>query len=134
MAYPNFVSLPIAAAVAAFGLFTLVPAALAQSTGTDPANAPRVNTDEGFSSPDSGGGIFSDSTSPLDLINRAILANDRSPSDFRRQHRNQISTEADNFRTLQQDALRRQQSQSGAPDTIDAIPSDNNVIAPETGE
>lgn len=133
MAYPSFVSRVVAAAVVAFGGLTLAPAALAQSTGTDPADAPRVNTDEGFSSPDSGGGIFSDSTSPLDLINRAVLANDRSPSDFRRQHRNQINDQANTFRTLQQDALRRQQAQSGASETIDVIPS-ADVIAPETGE
>jgi hypothetical protein len=123
MAYPTFVSRPVAAAIAALGLLVLAPAALAQSTGTDPTRAPRVDANEGFGTTDAGGGLFGESASPFDLIHRAVLMNDRSSSDFRRQHRGRISDEATNFRTLQQDALRRQQDQTEAPE----------MVAPETG-
>ncbi|MGB6014994.1 MAG: hypothetical protein WBG32_09715 [Nodosilinea sp.] len=124
MAYPTFVSRPVAAAIATLGLLCLAPAALAQSTSTDPTSAPRVDTNEGFGSSDANGGLFGESASPFDLIHRAVLMNDRNSSDFRRQHRGRISDEASNFRTLQQDALRRQQAPTAAPE----------VVAPETGE
>ncbi|PZV02623.1 MAG: hypothetical protein DCF32_14875 [Leptolyngbya sp.] len=108
-------------------MLVLAPAALAQSTATDPSSTPRVDTNEGFSDSDANGGLFGESSSPFDLIHRAVLMNDRTPSDFSRQHRGRISNEASNFRTLQQDALRRQQSQSTQPEITE-------VIAPETGE
>lgn len=124
MASPNCLSRPLAAAIAAASLLVLAPAALAQSTATDPSRTPRVDTNEGFGDSDANGGIFGESASPFDLIHRAVLMNDRSPTDFSRQHRGRISDEASNFRTLQQDALRRQQTQ----------PEASEVAAPETGE
>ncbi|MBW4484101.1 MAG: hypothetical protein KME14_16310 [Tildeniella torsiva UHER 1998/13D] len=124
MAYPIFTSRPLAAAIAAASLLVMAPAALAQSTATDPSRTPRVDTNEGFGDSDANGGIFGESSSPFDLIHRAVLMNDRTPSDFSRQHRGRISNEASNFRTLQQDALRRQQTQPEAAD----------VTAPATGE
>ncbi|WP_017298190.1 hypothetical protein [Nodosilinea nodulosa] len=130
MAYLSFLSRSAAVAIAAFSL--LAPAALAQTAGTDPDQPVRVNADEGFTSADDTNNVFGDSSSPFDLIHRAVLANDRTPSDFRREHRNQINAEASNFRTLQQDALRRQQAQSqGAGTTL--MPPETEV-APATGE
>jgi hypothetical protein len=124
MAHTNSFSRPLAAAIAAASLLVLAPAALAQSTATDPSRTPRVDTNEGFGDSDANGGIFGESSSPFDLIHRAVLMNDRTPSDFSRQHRGRISNEASNFRTLQQDALRRQQAQPTAPE----------VTTPATGE
>lgn len=114
MASPNFLSRPMAVAVAAASLLVLAPAALAQSTATDPSRAPRVDTNEGFGDSDANGGIFGESSSPFDLIHRAVLMNDRTPGEFSRQHRGRISDEASNFRTLREDALRRQQTQPAA--------------------
>ncbi|MBD2230184.1 hypothetical protein [Phormidium tenue] len=127
MAYPIFSPKPVAVAIAAASLLVLAPAALAQSTATDPSRTPRVDTNEGFGDSDANGGIFGESSSPFDLIHRAVLMNDRSPSDFSRQHRGRISDEALNFRTLQQNALRRQQSQPTQTEATEAVPS-------ETGE
>lgn len=124
MAYPNFLSGPVAVAIAAASLLVLAPAALAQSTATDPSRTPRVDTNEGFGDSDANDGIFGESSSPFDLIHRAVLMNDRSSTDFSRQHRGRISDEALNFRTLQQNALRRQQPQIEATE----------VITPTTGE
>jgi hypothetical protein len=94
--------------VVAFGFLALAPAALAQSTGTDPNSAPRVDASEGFGSAEPSGGAFGDSGSLFDLIHRATLANDRTPGEFSRQHRGRISDETANYRTLQQEALQRQ--------------------------
>ncbi|MBD2114535.1 MULTISPECIES: hypothetical protein [Cyanophyceae] len=127
MAYPNFLSRPVAAVIAAASLLVLAPAALAQSTATDPSRTPRVDTNEGFGDSDANDGIFGESSSPFDLIHRAVLMNDRSSTDFSRQHRGRISDEALNFRTLQQDALRRQQPQPAQTEATE-------VITPETGE
>lgn len=124
MAYPNFLSRPVAVAIAAATLLVLAPAALAQSTATDPTRTPRVDTNEGFGDSDANGGIFGESSSPFDLIHRAVLMNERSSTDFSRQHRGRISDEALNFRTLQQNALRRQQPQ----------PEVTEAITPDTGE
>lgn len=127
MADPNFASRPVAAALAVFGLLALAPAALAQSTATDPTRAPRVDAGEGFGTSDANGGIFGESASPFDLIHRAVLMNGRTSSDFSRQHRGRMSDEASNFRTLQQNALRRQQAPAAPPEAV--VPE-----APETGE
>ncbi|MGB3138929.1 MAG: hypothetical protein WBG38_05435 [Nodosilinea sp.] len=126
MAYPNFVHRSVAAAIrraapagiVALGLLSLAPATLAQSTGADPIQAPRVDTNEGFGSSDANSDGFGGTGSPFDLIHRAMSANDRSPGEFSRQYRGHISTEADSFRTLQQDALRRQQAQPEAPEVV----------------
>ncbi|MBW4463164.1 MAG: hypothetical protein KME47_23425 [Nodosilinea sp. WJT8-NPBG4] len=124
MAYLNFLSRPVTVAIAAASLLVLAPAALAQSAATDPSRTPRVDTNEGFGDSDANGGIFGESSSPFDLIHRAVLMNERTPTDFSRQHRGRISNEALNFRTLQQNALRRQQPQVEATE----------VITPDTGE
>ncbi|MFQ4137541.1 hypothetical protein PGN35_014585 [Nodosilinea sp. PGN35] len=124
MAYPSFVFRPAAAATAVLGLLALAPVALAQSTATDPTRAPRVDASEGFGTSDASGGLFGESASPFDLIHRAVLMNGRTSSDFSRQHRGRISNEASNFRTLQQDALRRQQAPVATPE----------ATVPETGE
>ena len=116
MAYPHLQPSSIFAAfrraipagIAAFGLLALAPTVMAQATGADPTDTPRVDTNEGFGSTDSSGGIFGESSSPFDLIHRAVLMNETSLSDFNRQHRGRITSEAANYRTLQQEALRRQ--------------------------
>ncbi|MGG6237461.1 hypothetical protein ACQ4N7_02385 [Nodosilinea sp. AN01ver1] len=122
MASPNFLSRPVAAAIAALALLSLAPAALAQSTSTDPTRAPRVDPNEGFGNTDANTGLFGENASPFDLIHRAVLMNDRSASDFSRQHRGRINTAAENFRILQQNAVREQQPGLEAPEA-----------APETG-
>lgn len=112
MAYPKQLSRPLAAAIAAAALLA-APAALAQRT--DPASTPRVDAAEGFGSSDASGGIFGDSASPFDLIHRAVLMNERSATDFSRQHRGRISDEASNYRTLQREALQRQAQPAAVP-------------------
>ncbi len=115
MAYPKQLSRPLAAAIAAVGLL-VAPAALAQSTtSTDPSRTPRVDAAEGFGSSDASSGIFGENASPFDLIHRAVLMNERSASDFGRQHRGRISDEASNYRTLQREALQRQAQPAAVP-------------------
>lgn len=115
MAYPKQLSRPLAAAISTVALLAS-PAALAQSTtGTDPANTPRVDAAEGFGSSDASGGLFGENASPFDLIHRAVLMNERSASDFGRQHRGRISDEASNYRTLQREALQHQAQPTAVP-------------------
>ena len=124
MAYPNRQCRPISATirnlvpigVATFGLMALVPAALAQDTGTDPTNTPRVDANEGFGSSESSGNIFGEGTSALQLIHRAVLMNETSMSDFSRQQRNRINDAAATYRTLQRDAFSRQAQPEAAGD------------------
>ncbi|PSR17896.1 hypothetical protein C8255_10190 [filamentous cyanobacterium CCP3] len=118
MAYPTSISRPVAAAIAALALLSLAPAALAQSTSTDPTRAPRVDPNEGFGNTDANSGLFGENASPFDLIHRAVLMNDRSASDFSRQHRGRIDSAAEQFRVLQQNAVREQQAGSEAPEVI----------------
>jgi hypothetical protein len=108
---------PVAAALATLGLLALAPGVWAQSNSSDPSEAPRVDADEGFASPDSSGG-FGGSASPFDLIHRAVLSNGTSMEDFNRQQRGHLNTEADNFRSLQQEALRQQPS----PEAVETTP------------
>ena len=115
MAYPKQLSRPLAAAIAAVALLA-APAALAQSTpGTDPTSIPRVNAAEGFGSSDASGGIFGEGGSPFDLIHRAVLMNERSATDFSRQHRGRITDAASDYRTLQREALQRQAQPAAVP-------------------
>jgi hypothetical protein len=97
-----------AGVLALLGVMATMPSALAQTTSTDPAQTPVVNTNEGFGTTDSSSGVFGESGSPFDLIHRAVLMNEMSLSDFSRQHQNRMSNEAANFRVLQQEAIRRQ--------------------------
>lgn len=114
MAYPKRLFRPLAAAISAMAL--LAPAALAQSTtGTDPASTPRVDAAEGFGSSDANSGIFGENASPFDLIHRAVLMNERSATDFSRQHRGRISDAASDYRTLQRQALERQAQPAAVP-------------------
>jgi hypothetical protein len=69
-----------------------------------------VDPNEGFSNNESSDSPFGGNTdSPFDLIHRAVLMNEMSLSDFSRLHQNRMNTEADNFRALQQEAIRQQQ-------------------------
>jgi len=90
------------------GILTVASAAFADAAANDPTTAPVVDPNAGFSSPDSGGGIFDDASGPMDLIHRAVLMNDMSLSDFNRQQQGRIAEEASTFRQLQQEALQRQ--------------------------
>ncbi|QQE66109.1 hypothetical protein GFS31_28060 [Leptolyngbya sp. BL0902] len=107
---------------AGVGLLTVLgltaPTVLAQSTATsDPTAPPVVNPGAGFGTNESSDNPFGGNTnSPFDLIHRAVLMNEMSLSDFSRIHQNRMSTEAANFRTLQQEALRRQQAGLEATD------------------
>jgi hypothetical protein len=115
MAYLRQWSRPTAVVLAALGLLAVAPGVLAQST--DPAQQQRVNAAEGFGSADTSGGVFGESSSPFDLIHRAVLMNERSRDDFSRQHQGRINSAANDFRTQQQEALRRQ-SQPAAEEAI----------------
>lgn len=113
--------------VAGVGLAAIVgwlaPSALAQSAPTsDPTPPQVVDPNAGFGTTENretpfGGGA----NTPFDLIHRAVLMNDMSLSDFSRIHQNRMSTEAANFRALQQEALRRQQAGQESP-TPEAAP------------
>lgn len=97
-----------AGVLASLGLAVTVPAAWAQSQNINPDGDTVVDPNAGFGSTDGSNGLFGEGSSPFDLIHRAVLMNEMSLSDFSRQHQNQISNEAANFRVLQQEALRRQ--------------------------
>lgn len=119
MAYQNWFLSPLAGTLAAAGLLVSAPVVLAQATGSDPTSVPVVDTNAGFNDPDSGGGnLFNDASGPMDLIHRAVLMNEMSLSDYSRQQQGRISTEAANFRTLQQEAIRQQEAAgtAGTPD------------------
>lgn len=128
MTYPRQLSRSVAAmckaipvGIAALGLLNLTSTALAQSTtSTDPTRAPRVDAAEGFSSNDASGGLFGESGSAFNLIHRAVLMNERSLTDFSRQHRGRINSEATNFQNLQREALQRQ--------------AQPEIVTPATGE
>lgn len=90
---------------AVLGLFGAATSSFAQTSGSG-ATSPN----DGYMSPEGNNDLFSDPSGPMDLIHRAILMNNMSLSDFRAQQGNRISTEADRFRQLQQEAIRNQQS------------------------
>jgi hypothetical protein len=108
---------------AMLGVLVATPGVMAQST--DPAQQPVVDPNAGFSSPDSsGGGLFDDTSGPMDLIHRAVLMNNMSLGEFRQQHQNRMSEEASNFLLLQQQAIReRGASASETPTAVEETPS-----------
>ncbi len=120
----------LAASVGLVVVLGLAPNTLAQSpTPTSDPTAPVVvDPNEGFGSNESSESPFGGGTnSPFDLIHRAVLMNEMSLSDFSRMHQNRISTEAANFRALQQEAIRQQQAgQSAEPEATPAMPSADN--------
>jgi hypothetical protein len=81
---------------------------LPAATTTDSSGAPVVDTNAGFGNTEASQGLFGESSSPFDLIHRAVLMNEMSLSDFSRQHQNRVSREAANFRVMQQEAIRQQ--------------------------
>ncbi|MBU6228378.1 MAG: hypothetical protein KGQ93_01620 [Cyanobacteria bacterium REEB459] len=115
MIHPLKLSSLWAATVAMATLVALTPVALAQSASTDPRAEPVVDPNTGFTSADSGNGLFGQSSSPFDLIHRAVLMNDMSLSDFSHQHQNRMSSEAASFRQQQQQVLKGQSTQGQAP-------------------
>jgi hypothetical protein len=119
MASPTSFSRSLTAALATLGLLALAPATLAQST--DPGRTPRVNATDGFGSSEAAGGLFGESSSPFDLIHRAVLMNSTSQQDFNRMQRGHFNNEAANFRLRQQEALRQQQQPPLQP-TPEVIP------------
>lgn len=106
-------------AAAISSLLALSPA-LAQETETGTASV--LNPNDGFTSPDGGSDLFSDPMGPMDLIHRAVLMNDMSLTEFRQQQQDRISSEAANFRQLQQQAIRQQ-----AQPTPQTEPTDGNL-------
>jgi hypothetical protein len=107
-------SCALASILAALGLVVVVPGVWAQAQTVNPDGDTVVDPNAGFGSTDGSNGLFGESSSPFDLIHRAVLMNEMSLSDFSRQHQNRISTEATNFRTLQQEAIRRQAASEAA--------------------
>ena len=122
---------PLAAGLGLVAVLLAAPGALAQSPTptSDPATPVVVDTNEGFGNNESSDSPFGGNTnSPFDLIHRAVLMNEMSLSDFSRQHQNRMSTEAANFRALQQEAIRRQQAglESAEQEAIPVVPSVDN--------
>lgn len=114
--------------VTTLGLMGAAPS-WAQSLPTNaPSSSPVVDPNAGFNTTDSNENPFGGNTnSPFDIIHRAVLMNEMSLSDFSRQHQNRMSTEAANFRALQQEAIRQQQAgESTGPDAIPGVPSAGN--------
>ncbi|HSM81959.1 MAG TPA: hypothetical protein VLS96_09740 [Nodosilinea sp.] len=114
----------MALAVAVLGVLAAAPGALAQTAEVDPAEPPRVDAGTGFTSAEDRGDVFGESANPFDLIHRAVLMNETSLNDFSRQHRGRMSNEASNFRTLQQEALRRQAETEAGDPAPEAAPID----------
>jgi hypothetical protein len=121
----------LAAGMGLIAVLLAAPNALAQSPipTSDPTAPVVVDPNEGFSSNESSESPFGGNTnSPFDLIHRAVLMNEMSLSDFSRMHQNRMSTEAANFRALQQEAIRQQQAglESAEQEAIPAVPSTDN--------
>lgn len=117
---------PLAAGVGLLTILGLVtPSALAQSVPTsDPAAPQVVDPNAGFGRNEGSENPFGGNTnSPFDLIHRAVLMNEMSLSDFSRMHQNRMSTEAANFRMLQQEAIRRQQMGLESAEQDAVVPS-----------
>jgi hypothetical protein len=100
----------------------MAPSALAQSSvppASDPGAPVVVDPNAGFGTNETSDNPFGGNTnSPFDLIHRAVLMNEMSLSDFSRMHQNRMSTEAANFRMLQQEAIRRQQQAAQEADDL----------------
>lgn len=92
-------------ATTCFGLGAALIAqeAIAQ-TSSDLGAPERLGTD------DNGSDLFGDSSSPFNLIHRAILAPTTSAEDFRKRQERAISSEAEDFRLRQQEAILQQQT------------------------
>lgn len=121
----------LAAGMGLVAVLMAAPSALAQSPipTSDPTAPVVVNPNEGFGTNESSDNPFGGNTnSPFDLIHRAVLMNEMSLSDFSRMHQNRMSTEAANFRTLQQEAIRQQQAglESAEQDATPPVPSADN--------
>ena len=121
----------LAAGMGLVAVLMAAPSALAQSPipTSDPTAPVVVDPNEGFGTNESSDTPFGGNTnSPFDLIHRAVLMNEMSLSDFSRMHQNRMSTEAANFRTLQQEAIRRQQAglESAEQDATPPVPSADN--------
>jgi hypothetical protein len=121
----------LAAGMGLVAVLMAAPSALAQSPipTSDPTAPVVVDPNEGFGTNESSDNPFGGNTnSPFDLIHRAVLMNEMSLSDFSRMHQNRMSTEAANFRTLQQEAIRQQQAglESAEQDATPPVPSADN--------
>jgi hypothetical protein len=118
MANLTRISLSLAGLSAVIGVFAAAPATMAQSANL--SEQPVVDPNEGFSTPDNRGGLFGESSNPMDWIHRAVLMNDMSLTEFRQQHQNRMSEEAANFLQLQQQAI-RERGTTGAAETPASI-------------
>jgi len=121
----------LAAGMGLVAVLMAAPSALAQSPipTSDPTAPVVVDPNEGFGTNESSDNPFGGNTnSPFDLIHRAVLMNEMSLSDFSRMHQNRMSTEAANFRTLQQEAIRQQQAglESAEQEATPPVPSADN--------
>ncbi|MBD2424467.1 hypothetical protein [Phormidium sp. FACHB-1136] len=121
----------LAAGMGLVAVLMAAPSALAQSPipTSDPTAPVVVNPNEGFGTNESSDNPFGGNTnSPFDLIHRAVLMNEMSLSDFSRMHQNRMSTEAANFRALQQEAIRQQQAglESAEQEATPPVPSADN--------
>jgi len=121
----------LAAGMGLVAVLMAAPSALAQSPipTSDPTAPVVVDPNEGFGTNESSDNPFGGNTnSPFDLIHRAVLMNEMSLSDFSRMHQNRMSTEAANFRALQQEAIRQQQAglESAEQEATPPVPSADN--------
>lgn len=107
------VSYLLAGACLGLGAALAAQEAIAQ-TSSDLGGVERLGTD------DDGSDLFGDSSSPFNLIHRAILSPGTSPEEFRQRQERAISSEADDFRLRQQEAILQQQTleAEGTPEAV----------------
>jgi hypothetical protein len=94
-------SLLLIGAAMGVGVVTTAASAIAQTSDIDPV--PSTGTDD-----DGASDLLGDLTSPFELIHRAILAPSMSAEEYQLQQQRVIQGEAQNFRLLQQELLRQQ--------------------------
>lgn len=123
MAYLPKLGTVLAGVAVAAGLLGSAPAMAQTSQTSTTGTASMLDPNAGYASPDGDSDILSNPSTPLDLIHRAVLMNNMSLSEFRQRQQAQLSTEAANFRQLQQEALRQQSTQVEQPDSSEAVNS-----------
>lgn len=113
----KFSSWLLVGTVTTVGTVFMASSAIAQNTELDPL--------DGLVTDDDGSDLFGDTNSPYELIHRAILAPTMTPGEFRDYQNRAITGEAQNFRLLQQEALRQQEL---SPRETDEVSVDDEVL------
>lgn len=106
----------------AFGIISsLGQSTLAQSVNSSQGTNYQNNEQNGL-----GGGTFGNSFNPLDLIHRSNLSRSRNMGEFDQDTQNNLTSEADKFKKLQQERLLRQEQLQTQPSAPATNPTPNN--------